>query len=227
MKKVLITGAGRGIGLALTKEFTKNGYAVIATYRNEKSATELINFAKANHSVKLVTADVADEKTFEPLKKTLKDLGGLDILINNAGVIGDKSPSLLELDMKTVIQVFQVNTLGPMMINRLAMPYLIKTATIANVSSIMGSIGDNLSGGYYDYRMSKAALNMFNKCLSKELPNMTCLTLHPGWVQTEMGGAGATVTVDDCARGLFKVISSATLKQSGQFIDYTGKELPW
>lgn len=227
MKKVLITGAGRGIGLALTKEFSKNGYQVIATYRDEKSAKNLFDFAKTNPSVKLVTADVADEKTLEPLKKALKDSGGLDILINNAGVIGDKSPSLLELDMKTVSHVLQVNTLGPMMITKLAMPYLNKTATIASISSLMGSITDNSSGGYYDYRISKAAVNMFNKCLSKEVPNMTCLTLHPGWVQTDMGGAGATVTVDDCARGLFQVVSSATVKQSGQFIDYTGKQLPW
>lgn len=227
MKKVLITGAGRGIGLALSKEFTQNGYQVLATYRDEKSAKDLLTFAKANPTVQLVTADVADEKTFQPLKKALKDLGGLDILINNAGVIGDKSPSLLELNMETVSHVLQVNTLGPMMVTKLAMPYLNKTATIAHVSSLMGSIADNSSGGYYDYRISKAALNMFNKSLSKELPNMTCLTLHPGWVQTDMGGAGATVTVNDCARGLFQVVSTATPKQSGQFIDYTGKQLPW
>lgn len=227
MQKVLITGAGRGIGLALTKEFTKNGYQVIATYRDQNSAKNLIDFAKAHHSVKLVTADVADEKSLEPLKKTLKDLGGLDILINNAGIIGDKSPSLMELNMKTVSDVFQVNTLGPMIITRLALPYLNKTATIAQISSLMGSIKDNSSGGYYDYRISKTAVNMFNKCLSKEFPEMTCLTLHPGWVQTDMGGAGATVTVDDCAQGLFQVVSKATLKQSGQFIDYKGQQIPW
>lgn len=227
MKKVLITGAGRGIGLALTKEFVKNGYQVIATYRTEKSAKDLIDFAKTNSSIQLVTTDVADEKTFAPLKQILKDLGELDILINNAGVIGDKSPSLLELNINSVNRVFQVNTLGPMMITQLALPFLAKTATIAQVSSLMGSITDNASGGYYDYRISKAALNMFNKCLRKELPTMTCLSLHPGWVQTDMGGPGATVQVADCAKGLFKVITTATLKQTGQFIDYTGKQLPW
>lgn len=227
MKKVLITGAGRGIGLALTKEFAKNGYQVIATYRAEKSAKDLLDFAKTEPSIQLVTADVADEKTFAPLKQILKDLGELDILINNAGVIGDKSPSLLELDLDSLKQVFQVNTLGPMMITQLALPFLAKAATIAQMSSLMGSIADNASGRYYDYRISKAALNMFNKCLSKELPTMTCLSLHPGWVQTDMGGPSATVPVDDCAKGLFKVITTATLKQTGQFIDYTGKQLPW
>lgn len=227
MKKVLITGAGRGIGLALTQEFAQHGYQVLATYREAKSAQKLLDFAKNNSQVTLSTVDVADEKTFAPLKEQIKKMGPFDILINNAGIIGDKARSILELNMQTVSQVLQVNTLGPMQITRLALPHLTKNATIAQISSLMGSIADNASGAYYDYRMSKAALNMFNMSLSKEFPNMTCLTLHPGWVQTDMGGAGATVTVPDCARGLFKVIASANPSQSGQFIDYTGKRLPW
>lgn len=225
MKTVLITGAGRGIGLALTKEFTTAGYKVIATYRDEKTAKDLLDFAKTASTVTLVTADVALEKTFGPLKEQLKKIGSLDILINNSGVIGDQGRSLLEQDMETLEHVLQVNTLGPMRITKLAIPFMNKGGTIAQISSLMGSIDDNESGGYYDYRMSKTALNMFNKCLSKEFPQFTCITLHPGWVQTDMGGAGATVAVKDSAHGLFKVITSA--KQTGKFIDYTGKELSW
>lgn len=225
MKKVLITGAGRGIGLALTKEFTQNGFQVLGTYRNEKSAKELLDYAQANSTVITTTIDVVDESSYTPLKEQLKKLGGIDILINNSGVIGDRANSLSELNMDTVEEVLQVNTIGPMRITKLVLPFLNKGATIAHISSLMGSIADNESGGYYDYRMSKTALNMFNACLAKELKNITCLALHPGWVQTDMGGAGATVTPTDSARGLFKVIT--TNKQSGQFFDYTGKQLPW
>ncbi len=225
MKTVLITGAGRGIGLALTKEFTEHGYQVLGTYRDEKSAKELLDFAKTNKSVLTTTIDVRNEKTFTPLKEQLKKIGGIDILINNSGIIGDRGRSLLELDLNTVEEVLQVNTLGPIRITKLVLPFMNKGASIAQISSLMGSIADNGSGGYYDYRMSKAALNMFNMSLAKDFPDITCLTLHPGWVQTDMGGAGASVSATDSARGLCKVIR--TQKQSGKFFDYTGKELPW
>lgn len=226
MKTVLITGAGRGIGFALTKEFTSSGYQVIGTYRSESSAKDLFEFAKKNPSVTLALADVRDEKSFSVLKDILRDKKTIDILINNSGVIGDRAKSLLEMDLATVESVFQVNTLGPMRVTRLALPYMNPAGTVAQISSLMGSISDS-SGGYYDYRMSKAALNMFNQCLSKEFPRLTCLTLHPGWVQTEMGGAGATLPVEQSARGLYKVITTSTEKQSGQFFDYSGKRLPW
>lgn len=225
METVLITGAGRGIGLALTKEFTANGYQVLGTYRNEKSAKDFLEFAEANKTVHTATLDVTDENSFDPLKTQLKKLGSIDILINNSGVIGDRAHSLSELNIETVEQVLKVNTLGPIHITKLTLPFLNKGGVIAQISSLMGSIADNESGAYYDYRMSKTALNMFNMSLARELKNITCLTLHPGWVQTDMGGTGATVTPTDSARGLFKVIT--TNKQSGQFFDYTGKQLPW
>jgi len=225
MKTVIITGAGRGIGLALTKEFTNNNYNVIATYRDAKSAKDLLGFAKSNSTVTTTTLDVTNEKTFAPFKDQLKKSGGIDILINNSGVIGDQGKSLLELDMKTVEDVLQVNTIGPMRVTKAVIPFMNKGGTIAQMSSLMGSIDDNTSGGYYDYRMSKTAINMFNMCLTKEFPQFTCLTLHPGWVQTDMGGPNATTTVKDSAQGLFKVIT--TTKQSGKFVDFTGKELTW
>lgn len=225
MKTVLITGAGRGIGLALTKEFTSLGYQVLGTYREEKSAKELLEFAKTHPSVHTTTIDVTDEKTFSPLKEQLKKLGSIDILINNSGVIGDHGSSLLEHDLNDVEQVLKVNALGPMRITKLVASFMNKGGTIAQISSLMGSIADNESGRFYSYRMSKAALNMFNKSLAKDLPNLTCLTLHPGWVQTDMGGAEATLTPIESAKGLCKVI--LTQKQSGKFFDYSGKELPW
>lgn len=226
MKKVLITGAGRGIGLALTKEFLAHGYQVIGTYRDAQNAKELLQLAQDPGKVVTVAADVTDEKSLGPLKDLLRKQSEIDLLINNSGVIGQKSAPLSELHLDEVMDVFQVNTLGPMRVSRAALPFLKKNGTIAQITSLMGSIADN-GGGYYDYRMSKAALNMFNSCLAKEFPGLTCLALHPGWVQTDMGGKDATVTTEDCAKGLFKVITQANSSQSGQFFDYTGKKLPW
>ncbi|MGE3973532.1 MAG: SDR family oxidoreductase [Bdellovibrionales bacterium] len=226
MKKVLITGAGRGIGLALTKEFVAKGYQVIGTYRDASSAKELLQLSDSS-SVIAVTADLTDESTFGPLKEQLKNLKSIDILINNAGVIGEKASSILELDLEGVREVLDVNTLGPMRMSQLVIPFMNKSGIVAQITSQMGSISDNKSGGYYDYRMSKAALNMFNMCLSKEFTSLTCLTLHPGWVKTDMGGAGATVTTKDCAAGLFQVITSATSKQTGEFYNFKGEHLPW
>lgn len=226
MKNVVITGAGRGIGLALTKEFSRQGFRVLATYREEKAARELLQFVN-EADVTAVTAEITDESTFAPLKEKLEKLGSVDILVNNAGVIGNTAASLQQLDPKKMMEVFNVNTFGPLRMSQLVMPFLKEGGKIAHITSLMGSIADNASGGYYDYRMSKAALNMFNSCLAKEFPKATCLVLHPGWVQTEMGGSEAPVTKEESARGLSQVILKAKLEQSGHFFDYTGKELPW
>lgn len=222
MKNVLITGAGRGIGLALTKEFLKNGYHVIGTYRDEKSASELLHLPQVTG----VKIDVTDEKSFSSLKEELKKAKVIDVLVNNSGVIGDKSKSLLDININKVAEVLNVNTLGPMRICQQVIPFMIKGGTVAQITSLMGSIADNMSGGYYDYRMSKAALNMFNASLTKEFSHLKCLVLHPGWVQTDMGGAGANVTAEDCAQGLFQVMTDEK-RQSGHFYDFRGKELPW
>lgn len=227
MKKVLVTGAGRGIGLALAKEFLAHDFQVIGTYRNEASAHELLELSKKSKNLILIKADVTNEKSFGPLKEQLSKWGSLDILINNSGVIGDKGTSIKEISMNKVNDVLSVNTLGPMRICQLALPFMSKGGTIAQITSQMGSISDTTSGGYYDYRISKAALNMFNKCLSIEFPQITCLALHPGWVQTDMGGQGATVPVKESAAGLFKVITQSKLNQSGHFYDFQSRELPW
>lgn len=227
MKNVLITGAGRGIGLSLAKEFLKSGYTVLATYRNPASAKELLKLAEENKRLVIVTADVTDESSFGDLKAAVQRLGHIHILINNAGIIGGKPKNLQELNLNDMNQVFQTNTFGPIRICKAVMPFVPSDGKVVQISSLMGSISDNGSGGYYDYRMSKTALNMFNKCLSMEYPEVTCLTLHPGWVQTDMGGAGASLPVDECAKGLYKVITESTAAQSGDFIDYRGKQLSW
>lgn len=226
MKNVVITGAGRGIGLALAKEFSRQGFRVLATYREEKSARELLQLTQ-EADVSAVTADITEESTFGPLKERLEKLGSVDILVNNAGVIGSEAASLRALDPRKMMETFNVNTFGPLRASQLVMPFLGKGAKIAHITSLMGSIADNASGGYYDYRMSKAALNMFNSCLAKEFPAITSLVLHPGWVQTDMGGSEAPLKKEESARGLCRVILEAKPEQSGMFFDYSGRELPW
>lgn len=227
MKNVLITGAGRGIGLALVKEFFQNGYTVIATYRDAENSRELIGLSKENPRIIAVTADVANEDSLVALKTEVKKLGYIHVLINNAGVIGSKPKNLSAVDLNEMDKVFQVNTFGPIRVCKAVMPFVPQGGKVVQITSLMGSISDNGSGGYYDYRMSKTALNMFNMCLSLEYPEVTCLTLHPGWVQTDMGGAGATVSVDQCVKGLYRVISESIAAQSGDFYDYLGNQLSW
>lgn len=228
MKNIVVTGAGRGIGLALAKEFSQLGHRVLATYRDEKSAAELLRLSEEEEGdVTTVTADVRDEKTFGPLKKQLQEWGSVDILVNNAGVIGSEAGSLGKLDARKMMDTFDVNTFGPLRVCQLVMPFVKAGGTVAHITSLMGSISDNTAGGYYDYRMSKAALNMFNRCLALEFPKVTCLVLHPGWVQTDMGGAGAAVTKEESARGLCQVILDAKPELTGQFFDYAGHRLPW
>lgn len=227
MKTAVITGAGRGIGLALTKELLNGGYKVFASYRTEASAKGLLELARTNQNLTCVIADVTEEKTFAPLKEHLKKAGSVDLLINNSGVIGQSSTPFLELNIAAAIATMDVNTFGPIRMTKMVLPLMNKSGTIAHLTSLMGSIADNGSGGYYDYRMSKCALNMFNKSLSQDFPEMTCLVLHPGWVKTDMGGDKAPTTVDESAKGLYEVIVGKKPRRSGEFRDFKGQELPW
>lgn len=226
MKKVLITGAGRGIGLALTEQFLQKELHVTATYRDKANATELFELAQKSKNLKLVQMDVADDQTWGDFKKHVTTETP-DILINNAGVIGTQSGSIRDVHMNDLKNVFAVNTFAPLQISQVVAPLMKAGSTIAHITSLMGSVADNKGGGYYDYRMSKAALNMMNKCLSIEFSKLTCLVLHPGWVQTDMGGSAAPVQPEASAKGLAEVILKSQSAQSGHFYDYKGRELPW
>lgn len=226
MKTVLITGAGRGIGLALTEQFLQKGHQVLASYRVEATAKDLLALAKTSKNLQLIKLDVAQESTWTDFKTVITKTPP-DILINNAGVIGSESGSIRDINLKELTDVFAVNTFAPLLISQFAAPLMKAGSTIAHITSLMGSITDNKGGGYYDYRMSKAALNMMNKCLSIEFPKLTCLVLHPGWVQTDMGGQAAPVQPEASAKGLTEVILKSQTAQSGQFFDYRGQQLAW
>ncbi|MBY0452205.1 MAG: SDR family oxidoreductase [Bdellovibrionaceae bacterium] len=226
MKTVLITGAGRGIGLALTQQFLQKDHHVLATYRDEVSAADLLALAQTSKNLQLIKMDVAQESTWGDFKAVVTK-SPPDILINNAGVIGSQSASIRDVNLKQLAEVFSVNTFAPLTVSQFVAPLMKAGSTVAHITSLMGSMADNKGGGYYDYRMSKAALNMMNKCLSIEFSKLTCLVLHPGWVQTDMGGSAAPVQPEASAKGLTEVILKSQIAQSGHFYDFRGQELPW
>jgi len=221
---VLITGANRGLGLEFAHQFTQKGYTVIGTARSPGEAHEL-----QNTGARIVKLDVADSDSVRAMAEELKDTK-IDILINNAGVFGHDTQNFIDLDIDKLNWSFQVNTLGPMRVTQALYENLLigEEKKILHMSSIMGSIEQN-SGGGYGYRMSKAALNMFNKTLSVELADkgFICVVLHPGWVQTDMGGERAPLTPEESISGLIKVIEELSSGDNGRFYDYRGRELPW
>jgi NAD(P)-dependent dehydrogenase (short-subunit alcohol dehydrogenase family) len=153
----------------------------------------------------------------------VKSWPSVDLLLNNAGVYhqGTKAEDFLDS--------FHVNTVIPFLLTQALLTALKKSAhaKVASISSLMGSIEDNSSGGSYAYRSSKTALNMINKGLAVDNPWLTAVVLHPGWVETDMGGKGAPVKIPDSAQGLWKVIDALTKEQTGSFIDFRGRKLHW
>lgn len=222
--KVLITGCSRGIGLELCAQALAGKNDVLAVARNPDSAKELLSLKKKypDH-LQTFTADVTNPEAPSMIANRLKNWGALDLLINNAGVF------CKDAKFEDFEESFRVNTIAPFLLTEALLPLLKKSnapKAIA-ITSRMGSIADNTSGSYYAYRSSKAALNMINKSLSIDHPWLTAVVIHPGWVQTDMGGAGATLSVNDSARGIWSVIQDLSKESSGSFFDYSGKELPW
>ena len=225
----LVTGASRGIGLAMVKKLLTAGHTVIGACRNPDGARDLWEIQSDYKTrFRYVKLDVADPATIDALGAQLKD-ETIDVLVNNAGVLKGAGESLASLSFADVVKSFEVNTIGPMRVTKALLPCLQRSANpkVVNMTSMMGSIADNKSGGYYAYRMSKTALNMFNKCLSLEFPTITAIAMHPGWVKTEMGGATAPTEADESVDGIIRVTNGMTLKESGRFVDFTGKSIEW
>lgn len=226
MPTLLITGANRGIGLELTKRYAADGWTVIATCRTPGTAAAL---KALTGNITLESLDVTDYAAVDTL--AAKHHGtAIDLLLNNAGIYGNRDGALTVSDFETYLQVLHVNSVAPMKLALAFLPHLkaAKAGKIATISSRMGSISLG-SGGSYAYRASKAAINagMRNLALDLKSSGISCITLHPGWVKTDMGGAGADIDVATSAAGLKKVIDALTLKDTGKFYNYDGGEIPW
>ena len=221
---VLITGANRGIGLEYARQFAAKGYNVIGTARDPAAATELRAIIE-----RIEALDVADAASVAALAKRLDGMA-IDILINNAGVGGRDDNDLASIDFEQMQNTFAVNAFGPLRVIQSLMPNLRlgQRKLVIGMSSQLGSI-ERSNGGMYAYRASKTALNQFNKILASELgpQGFVFTVLHPGWVQTEMGGANATLTPQESVRGLVGVIEKLGPDDNGRFYDYQGKTIPW
>ena len=221
---VLITGANRGLGLEFAKQYSAAGWTVIGTARRPEAADALNAL-----DVRVLQLDVTDQASVDRLAA---DLGeeSVDLLINNAGIL-PRTYSIVGLDMDTFERVLAVNTTGPVRVTQALLPHVKRSngRKIVHITSQLGSIGNNSNGGFYGYRESKAALNMFNRSLAAELRphDITCVVIHPGWVQTDMGGRNATLTPPVSVAGMRKVIAAVGPADSGSFWDYAGEQLPW
>jgi NAD(P)-dependent dehydrogenase (short-subunit alcohol dehydrogenase family) len=223
MPTTLITGANRGIGLALVREFQSKGHTVIATARDPASAKDLKATGAELHAL-----DVSDASSIKALAEALKGKP-IDFLINNAG-LGDRA-DISRLDYDRFEEILRVNTIAPIRVLDALTPNLAagKEKIAAALSSQLGSIENTDMGFGLAYRVSKAGLNMGLRTAAHTLSaqGITLLALHPGWVKTDMGGEGAPVEPADSAAGLYKVITGAGPSKELRFYDFEGKTLPW
>ena len=231
MPSVLITGANRGLGLEFCRQYADNGWNVIACCRCPEEAKDLKELARQDAKIQIEALDVVDLGQIDGLANNLSGLS-LDVLINNAGVYDDQSGhGFGQLDYDKWRHSFAINTLAPMKMAEAFLPQLKngQKKLIANISSLMGSMTDNGSGGSILYRSSKAALNASMLSLSLDLRNqgIGVLTLHPGWVLTDMGGPNALIDCKTSVGGMYQVIDSFSMKQTGAFLKYDGKTMPW
>ncbi|MGF1730864.1 SDR family oxidoreductase [Photobacterium kasasachensis] len=229
-KNALITGANRGVGLALVKAYLSAGWRIYACCRHIADAAELQQLQANNTALTLHQLNVTDYQAVTALSQEMADVT-LDLLINNAGYYGPKGYGFGNTDIDEWRKVLEINTIAPLKLAEAFYPQLLakQPGIIANLSSKVGSMTENTSGGGYIYRSSKAALNSVAKSLSNDLSpqGIISVALHPGWVQTEMGGPNALITPDASAAGLKQVLDQLTLEDSGSFIDFQGQQLPW
>lgn len=228
---VLITGANRGIGLELVKQYLHHDHwQIIATCRHPETATDLQQIgASASDRLKILPLDVTQSASVHSLRTTLGDIA-IDVLINNAGIYNDKGQKFGTINYDDWAAAFNVNTLGPMRVTE-ALFDLLKRAELAKIITISSQMGalSRKSTGSFAYRSSKAAVNKAMHTLACEMggENMVIALIHPGWVQTEMGGHGADLTPVESATGIFKTIEQLSHADSGKFFKWNGDIHPW
>lgn len=225
---VMITGTNRGIGLEFVKQYATDGWNVIACCREPATASELQTLAITHRNIQIVALDVADFAQIDAAALQLKDRS-IDVLINNAGVYPASSFGDVDFDEWTT--AFKINTMAPLKVTEAFTPHVANSQLkkVVTLSSKMGSLDDNTSGGSYIYRTSKAAANMVMKSLSIDLKpyGIAVATLHPGWVQTDMGGPNGLINTQSSVAGLRKVIANLSLNTTGKFIAFDDKEIAW
>jgi NAD(P)-dependent dehydrogenase (short-subunit alcohol dehydrogenase family) len=228
MARILITGAGRGIGLALTRQYVDNGDEVIACVRDPDASAELKELA-AGGSVKIVPMDLADFDSITAAREQVGDMP-IDVVINNAGYVGGAHQGIDDVDIAEWHRTLDVNTIAPLLVAR-----AFKTNLAASGNGKLMNVTSQLAastwpmGGMLIYSTTKAALSKIGQILAidwKDEP-ITSVLMHPGWVKTDMGGPHAQLTAEESARGIRAVIDGLTKADSGRFYKWNGEIHPW
>ncbi len=228
METFLITGANRGIGLELTQQLLDSGRRVIATCRNPASAAELLA-SSSNGALRVLPLDVSDAGSVSELAGRLAD-EVIDVLVNNAGILGGDHQSVDDMDYAAWLEAFQVNAMAPFRIATSLRRNLIlaERPRIVTLSSQMGALALE-DRGFIAYRSSKAAVNKVMQVLALEFADdgIIVCPVHPGWVRTDMGGPHADISTKESAAGLIALIDSLQPDQTGRFWTWDGREHPW
>jgi NAD(P)-dependent dehydrogenase (short-subunit alcohol dehydrogenase family) len=225
--RFVVTGANRGIGLEFVRQLTARGEEVDATARDPGAAPELRALARPGVRLRIHPLDVAEDTSVAAFAEQLP-AGPIDVLINNAGVSGVKGGE--PIDPADILRVFNVNAVGTLRVVHALLPRLRdgNGKKIVNLTSVLGSIAE-ATGGRFAYRMSKTALNMATRVLAEDLrgEGFRTVALHPGWVQTRMGGSAAPLPPEQSIRAMLRIIDGLTAEQSGRTFDFQGREIPW
>jgi len=230
MASIVITGANRGIGLEFVRQYADAGWRVFAGCRNPAKASELAGVVDANtDQVSVLQLDVTDEASIAAFAAAIAS-SPIDVLINNAGVMGPVDQDFDTVDTDGWLGAFRANAIGPLLVTRALLPALTVGGggTVVVITSRVGSITE-ADGGRYAYRTSKAAANMVVKDMAADMAarGLTVVAMHPGWVRTDMGGAQAPFTTTDSVARLREIIAGVRPDDSGRFLNFDGTEIPW
>lgn len=227
MPTVLVTGANRGLGLEFARQYGADGWRVLAACRTPAEATAL---GQLDGAIEIHPLDVGDHDSITALARGLSGQA-IDVLINNAGIHGPRPVPLDNVDYQAWAEVMAINVMSPVKVAECFADHVERgdQKRMVAISSLMGSIAANQSGADYIYKSSKAALNMAMKSLSVDLKprGITVIMIHPGWVQTDMGGANAPIGPEESISGMRKVIDGTNLGDAGGFFNFDGGRLSW
>jgi NAD(P)-dependent dehydrogenase (short-subunit alcohol dehydrogenase family) len=229
MPSIMITSANRGLGLEFARQYAADGWQVFGACRNPEAAGDLQKLAAAG-PVTVFPMDVTDIQSVRRAATTLHR-AAIDVLLNSAGIVGKPDQRVGQVDYESWREVLNVNTMGPLRVIEAFAEHIARSERklIVTITSGMGSLADNESGGWIPYRSSKAAVNMVMRSAAIDLAprGIACVLVNPGWVKTDMGGPAAPLTPTESIAALKLVIAKLGLAQTGKFFNYDGREYAW
>ena len=230
MPTALVVGASRGLGLEFVRQYHRAGWRVLAACRDPSTASALAEFASGEPGIEVVACDVTHSTSVTSLARAMAGRS-IDHLVFNAGIQAPRDYTTANFDEQAWIEVIRTNTIAPLRVAGTFIDHVQRSEKklMAFISSRLGSMAENSSGGHYIYGSSKAALNRVVRSLAIDLEPMgiTCIVLTPGWVRTDMGGDQAPLSAETSVKGMLEVLNRATVDDTGRFYQYDGREIPW